>query len=77
MTSNVIRNCESGGEAVAHDGGPMPVPPETKVRVRYRNGSESRTIYARQRRWAAWPTEIRESDWDIVAWCLDLDGDPE
>lgn len=72
-----IPRFEFGPECNAHDGGPMPVGPETKVRVRYRNGLETPTIYARQRRWTAWPDERGTSDWDIVGWCLDPAGNPD
>lgn len=42
--------------------------PTDKVLVRYRNGQESDAIEARERRWEAWPREVGETDWDIVAW---------
>ena len=78
MYSNVdIPNFDFGPKCIVHDGGLMPVAPDTKVRVRYRNGQETPTIYARQRRWTAWPNEIGESDWDIVGWCLDPHGVPD
>lgn len=51
-----------------HAGEPCPVLPDAKVRVRYRNAAESDVILAKERRWEAWPPEIGESDWDIVAW---------
>ncbi len=51
-----------------HDGGRRPVPPQQKLVVRYRNGTVSPEIEAKERRWEAWPAEIGESEWDIVAW---------
>ena len=51
-----------------HDGRACPVQPDQKVQVRYRNGVESDVILARERRWEAWPSEVGESDWEIVAW---------
>ena len=52
---------------MSHRGGQCPVPPETKVDVRYRNGMVTESIKARERRWEAW-RELGDSDWDIVAW---------
>jgi hypothetical protein len=51
-----------------HRGRSCPVPPETKVQVRYRNGEVSDTFMARERRWEAWPRDMGETDWDIIAW---------
>mgnify|MGYP000114837713 CR=1 FL=1 len=53
-----------------HSGGACPVAPDQKVKVRYRNGVESDTILARERRWEAWP-DVGESGWDIVGWVVD------
>jgi hypothetical protein len=52
-----------------HDGRAMPVPPETMVLIRYRNGIEKGPIQAKARRWEAHPT-IGRTDWDIVSWAL-------
>lgn len=51
-----------------HRGGPCPVPPEKEVFVKYRNAISSPKVYAKQRRWEAWPSEVGDSDWDIVEW---------
>lgn len=51
-----------------HSGRVCPVAPEQKVKVRYRNGVESDTIVARERRWEAWPRDVGETEWDIVEW---------
>ena len=53
-----------------HSGGPCPIPSDRKVVVRYRNGVQSPQITARERRWGAWPSDIGNTDWDIVAWRL-------
>jgi hypothetical protein len=53
-----------------HRGGPCPVGGDKKIVVRYRNGIQSPEIAARERRWEAWPRDIGDSDWDIVAWRL-------
>jgi hypothetical protein len=44
------------------------VPVDQKIWVRYRNGVESDVVAARERRGEAWPVEIGESEWDIIAW---------
>ena len=51
-----------------HRGGEMPATGDKRVRVRYRNGVVSEPILARERRWMAWPADLGDSDWDIVAW---------
>lgn len=54
----------------SHRGGQCPLPAETKIQVRYRNGVVSDTIQAGQRRWELW-RELGETDWDILAWRRD------
>lgn len=61
---------EPAAEWNTHRGGPCPVSAQTKVEVRYRNGSVSDELEAGKRRWEAWPADVGESDWDIVAWRL-------
>lgn len=51
-----------------HTGGRRPLPAHQKIKVRYRNGCESDTILACERRWESWPAGLGDSDWDIVAW---------
>jgi hypothetical protein len=63
-----MRDDESGWQM--HRGNICPVPTETKIQVRYRNGAVSDTIPAGQRRWEKW-RDLGETDWDIVAWRRD------
>jgi hypothetical protein len=51
-----------------HYGGPATLNPHDLVIVRYRNGEVYGPVECGKRRWKAWPSEIGESDWDIVAW---------
>ena len=51
-----------------HHGGEMPATGDRRVLIRYRNGVVSEPILARERRWMAWPADLGDSDWDIVAW---------
>ena len=53
-----------------HLGGPCPVSSQTKVQVRYRNGAVCDDVEASKQRWEAWPADVGESEWDIVAWRL-------
>jgi hypothetical protein len=55
-------------EWLVHDGGDVPVRAHVEVQVRFRNGQVSEPVYAAKRRWKAWPADIGDSDWDIVAW---------
>lgn len=64
----VDRRGETAPDWVQHNGATCPVAPDQKVKVRYRNGLESDTILARERRWEAWPSDVGESEWDIVEW---------
>ena len=50
-----------------HTGRHCPVSPETKVDIRYRNGTLDEGILARQRRWELW-RDIGETGFDIVDW---------
>jgi hypothetical protein len=54
-----------------HRGGPSPVSPTTKVRIRYRNGVICDEVEAGHRRWERWPADVGEGEWDITAWPAD------
>ncbi len=73
--SEIPHNNDEGSDATKHAdgwtehrGGEMPATSDRPIHVRYRNGAISETILARQRRWNAWPADVGDSDWDIVAW---------
>lgn len=55
-------------EWMPHEGGPMPARADNLVEVTYRNGVISEPVPAKQRRWEAWPQDVGETDWDIIAW---------
>jgi hypothetical protein len=54
---------------IDHDGGAMPVTPETTVMVCFRNGQISGPYPAGRWRWKSWPAPLQRVEFDIVKWC--------
>jgi hypothetical protein len=51
---------------IQHDGGPMPVTAQTKVKVRFKNGTVSPWLAAKFHPWVPWRTDA--PGYDVAAY---------